>query len=106
MATGQTLRSPASPAGTPARSSPLWILVVVVASLLGVVAWHARSGAVSPRIANPEVAGVPRPVEFLFGWGGWLALHQIGTIVMMGTLVVLCVRAWRRQPGHPYVLMV
>jgi hypothetical protein len=108
MATSHTLRSPASPAGTPERSSPLaaWILVALVVSVLGVVAWHARSGAVSPRIANPEVTGVPRPVEFLFGWDGWLALHQIGTIIMMGTLVVLCVRAWRRQPGHPYVLMV
>ena len=25
---------------------------------------------------------------------------------MMLTLVAACVRAWRRQPGHPYVLMV
>ena len=82
----------------------LWAFLVF--SVLGLVAWHARMGAVSPRIANPEVTGVPRPVEFLFGWPHWLVLHQVGTVVMMFTLVVLFVRAWRRHPAHPYLLMV
>jgi hypothetical protein len=63
-------------------------------------------GAVSPRIANPEVTGVPRPVEFLFGWDGWIALHQIGTVVMMLLLVAAFAWAWRRHPAHPYLLMV
>ena len=40
----------------------VWILVA--GAVLGVIAYHARMGAVSPRIANPEVTGVPRPVEF------------------------------------------
>jgi hypothetical protein len=82
----------------------LWVALAV--TVIGLIAWFARMGAVSPRIANPEVAGVPRPVEFLFGWPHWLVLHQVGTVVMMLALVVACVRAWRRQPGHPYVLMV
>jgi hypothetical protein len=79
---------------------------LVAAAALGLVAIHARTGAVSPRIANPEVTGVPRPVEFLFGWEHWLALHQIGTVVMMLLLVAVFAWAWRRRPGHPYLLMV
>ncbi len=82
------------------------VLVVLVAAAITAIAYHARTGAVSPRIANPDVSGVPRPVEFLFGWTGWLVLHQVGTVVMMLGLVVACVWAWRRHPAHPYLLMV
>ena len=82
------------------------VVVVLVAAVLTAVAYHARTGAVSPRIANPEVTGVPRPVEFLFGWPHWLVLHQVGTVLMMVALVVACVWAWRRHPAHPYLLMV
>jgi hypothetical protein len=108
MATQRTFPSTARPADTPKRSATAvaWIALAVAVAVLGLIAYHARMGAVSPRIANPEVTGIPRPVEFLFGWTGWLALHQIGTVVMMAILVAACVRAWRRQPGHPYVLMV
>jgi hypothetical protein len=81
-----------------------WLVLAVAA--IGFVAYHARMGAVSPRIANPAVTGVPRPVEFLRGPIDWLVIHQVGTVIMMSVLVVACVRAWRRQPGHPYVLMV
>ena len=49
--------------------------------------------------------GVPRPVPFLFGYDGWVALHQYGTVVVMLGIFIACVRAWRRRPGHPYVLM-
>jgi hypothetical protein len=84
-----------------------WISLLVSLGIVGLVAYHARMGAVSPRIANPEATGVPRPVEFLFGWGdSWLVLHEIGTVVMMFLLVALCVRKWIQQPAHPYLLMV
>jgi len=73
---------------------------------LGLIASNARMGAVSSRIANPGVTGVPRPMEFLFGWDGWLVLHQVGTVVMMVLLVVGFVWAWRRHPAHPYLLMI
>jgi hypothetical protein len=95
------------PATAPKRSGlvvVLWVAITIV--LLGVIAHNARTGAVSPRIANPEVTGVPRPVSFLFGWSGWLALHQVGTVVMMAILVAVFVWAWRRRPAHPYLLMV
>jgi len=106
MSTEQTLPSTARPAAAPRRSPVTALWVVLALAVLGAIAYHARMGAASPRIANPEVTGVPRPVEFLFGWDGWIALHQVGTVVMMLVLVAVCVRAWRRQPGHPYVLMV
>lgn len=83
-----------------------WLLGLV--ALLGLIAYHARTGAVSPRIANPERTGIPpRPVEFLFGWSDatWLTVHQVGTIFMMLLLLAVCVRKWRREPAHPYVLM-
>ena len=50
------------------RSPWVALSVALAVGLLGAVAYHARKGAVSPRIANPEVVGVPRPVEFLFGF--------------------------------------
>jgi hypothetical protein len=106
MATAQASSSTSSRAATPKRSLTTAVWLVVATAVVGAIAYHARMGAVSARIADPEVTGVPRPVEFLFGWGGWLALHQIGTVVMMLVLTVACVRAWRRQRGHPYVLMV
>ncbi len=87
----------------PSRATWIWLAVIVVA--ISLIAWHARMGAVSPRIANPEVTGVPRPVDFLFGWPHWLALHQWGTVVMMLVLIRACVKKWIREPGHPYVLM-
>ena len=52
-----------------------------------VVAVNARTGAVAERITNPDVTGAPRPVEPLFGFDHWITLHQIGTVVMMVTLV-------------------
>ena len=106
MTTEQTLASTATRSDTPKRSLMTAVWVVVAVAVLGAIAYHARMGAVSPRIANPEVTGVPRPVEFLFGWDGWIALHQIGTVIMMLLLVAVCVWAWRRHPAHPYLLMV
>jgi hypothetical protein len=90
----------------PNRSLVAAAWTAIAAVVLGVITYNARTGAVSPRIANPEVTGVPRPVEFLFGWTGWLVLHQIGTVVMMLALVAVWVWAWRRRPAHPYLLMV
>ncbi|HXJ37273.1 MAG TPA: spirocyclase AveC family protein [Candidatus Eisenbacteria bacterium] len=81
-------------------------VAILGAATIAAVAYNARMGTVSPRIANPVVTGVPRPVEFLFGWNHWLVLHQVGTVVMMLVLVAVCVWAWRRHPAHPYLLMV
>ena len=106
MTTERTQPSIGIPAAAPKRSPVAAVLIAVAIAVLGVIAYYARTGAVSPRIASPGVTGVPRPVEFLFGWTGWLTLHQVGTVIMMLMLVAVWVWAWRRHPAHPYLLMV
>jgi hypothetical protein len=107
VTTTQTQASTERLVSEPKRSlSPAGLTLVVLAlAALAAIAYNARRGAVSPRIANPDVTGVPRPVDFLFGTD-WLVLHQVGTVVMMLALVAVWVWAWRRRPAHPYLLMV
>ncbi len=85
-----------------------WLYLSSALAVIAVIAHFARYGAVSPRIANPELTGtVPRPVEFMFGWSDttWLKIHEWGTVIGMIWLFWGCRRVWKRQPGHPYVLM-
>jgi hypothetical protein len=108
MATQIDPTTPAAPA--PASRNGRWGIGIFLAVLavigLSVVAFNARTGAVVARIKNPNVTGAPRPVEPLFGFHHWLALHQIGTIVAMVTLIIGFVVMWRRKPGHPILLMI
>jgi hypothetical protein len=106
-----TQTDPTTPAeSTPASRNGRWGIGLFLAVLgvigLSVVAFNARTGAVVARIKNPNVTGAPRPVEPLFGFHHWLALHQIGTIVAMVLLVIGFVVMWRRKPGHPILLMI
>src|SRR4051794_37131245 len=89
------------------RSLAPWLWLGAALALIAVIAHFARMGAVSPRIANPDVTGIPRPVPFLFGWSDsvWLEIHEWGTVIGMLWLFFGCLRVWRRQPGHPFVLM-
>jgi hypothetical protein len=106
MTTGQTTPSTESLTGESKTGSwmgALWIAVAVV--LLVIIAVNARTGAVSPRIRNPDVSGPPRPVEPLFGYDHWLGLLQIFTVVTMVIIIAVYVVAWRRYPGHPVLLM-
>lgn len=82
-----------------------WAWSAIAIALIGVIGYFSRSGAVSPRIANPDGVGAPPPVEFLFNFAHWVGLQQFFTVVAMVVLVSACILAWRRQPGHPYVLM-
>jgi hypothetical protein len=106
MAAGQTLPSSADPAAAPRRllTTAVWLAVVI--GVIATIAYHARMGAVSPRVANPAVADVPRPVEF--AWGNDFPIYEMqwGTVGMMALIIALCARAWIRRPGHPNVLMV
>src|SRR5262245_14072676 len=106
MATGQALPSSATQTAAPCRLLPTALLPAFAIGVLGAIAYHAQTGAVSPRIANPEVSGVPRPVEFRWGSDFPIQEMQWGTVGMMALLVAVCVRAWLRRPGHPNVLMV
>jgi hypothetical protein len=105
MTSYEAIGSAGGAAASRRSSRAAWAWLLVALTLLGLVAWHARTGAVSPRIANPEVIGAPRPVEFAFGNDFPVQEMQWGTLGMMVLLVAVCVRAWRRRPGHPYVLM-
>ena len=98
--------TPEPPSSRPAFTVPRLAALVVAAAALAAVAVNARSGAVADRIRNPEVDGAPRPVEPLFGFDGWITLHQVGLIVMMVALVTVVVVGWRRKPGNPVLLMV
>lgn len=82
-----------------------WVWGLVIFLIMGLIAYHARTGAVSPRVANPEVTGAPRPIEYLFGWDHWVTFNEIGTVLLMVTLFIACVVAWRRRPGNPIVMM-
>jgi hypothetical protein len=106
MTSPQTHLSVADAAASPKRSLMTAMLVLLTLAVLGLIAYYARSGAVSPRIANPFVTGAPRPVEFRYGNDFPIHEMQWGTVGMMLVLIAVCVWAWRRRPGHPYVLMV
>ncbi len=92
----------------PARRSPwpyIWTGVALV--LLGLIAYHARIGAVSPRIRNPEVppGPAPRPVEPLFGYDHWVTVLQIFTVITVLLLVAVFVWGARRNPRSPILWM-
>jgi hypothetical protein len=107
MAT-RTAPTVSAPGPTPSRRARTGLVLglALLAAAVVVVAIEARHGAVADRIRNPAVGGVPRPVEPLFGFHHWIALHQIGTVLMMVTLVTVLVVGWRRKPGNPILLMI
>jgi hypothetical protein len=84
-----------------------WVWIAAAAILLGLIAYHARVGAVSPRIRNPEVppGPAPRPVEPLFGYDHWVALLQIFTVVTVLILVVVFAVGAKRNPRSPILWM-
>lgn len=93
----------------PARRGRRWLAIsawAVVVAAIGAVAANASHGADAARIADPAVKGAPRPVRPLFGFTHWLAVEQIGTVVMMVLLITAVVVMWRRYPRHPILLMV
>lgn len=81
-----------------------WISAFALLAFLGLFLAFSRT-ELDPRVANPNVEGRPRPVEFLFGWDGWLWVHQIGCVILLVVLVAIFVRGWRRDPGSPIMLM-
>ena len=101
------MKTPGREALNQGGSSMAWVWGFIVLAVMGVIAYHARTGAVSPRVANPEVAGSPRPVEYLFGLSDsfWITFNEWGTVLLMITLFVMGVVGWRRRPGNPIVLM-
>ncbi len=81
------------------------VALLALGAALIAVAVNARSGIGADRIRNPAVTGAPRPVEPLFGFDHWITMHQVGTVVMMLTVVAAFIIGWRRHPRHPILLM-
>lgn len=97
------------PDGGPARPARRWRAVAAWAAALALVGLAASTfsrGADAARIANPAVHGAPRPVRYLFGWTHWIELSQVGTALTVVLALVLVVRAWRRHPRDPVLLMI
>jgi Spirocyclase AveC-like len=79
---------------------------VAVFLLVFAAAHNMRAGGnLTDRVKNPAVRGHPRPVRPLFGDPQWMTKLQVGTVVTMCLVVILCVVMWRRHPKHPVLLM-
>ena len=92
-------------AGSTKRAPWPAVFAVVAIAVVALVGYHARVGAVSDRIRNPDVVGAPRPVEPLFGYQHWVAVLQIFTIIACTIIIVVLVLAWRRNPRSPLLMM-
>ena len=84
-----------------------WLWWIAGLGFLAYAASFFRTGLTSDRVANTEVTGVPRPVEFLLADSGldFVMLSNYFTVVTMALVAITLIVAWRRSPGHPYVLM-
>jgi hypothetical protein len=82
------------------------VTLLVAAAAIVLVSVNARRGPGATRITNPDVAGAPRPVEPLWGFSGWLDIHQSFAVVLAVALVILIVLLWKRSPRHPILMMV
>ena len=96
--------APTEPKPEAKRSRGGWIAFVALVAFLSFFALSSRRH-LDPRVANPNVEGRPRPVEFLFGFDHWVYFHEIGTVLALITLVVVFIVGWRRNPGSPVMLM-
>jgi hypothetical protein len=103
-ATQTAEREPAGGTGKTRSGWGLWACVLAALAFAGLFIAVSRT-ALDPRVANPNVQGRPRPVDFLFGYDNWMPWVQIGTALMLVQLLVIFVVAWRRHPGHPAILM-
>jgi hypothetical protein len=105
-ATGTTVPELRGSSPGPRRRVAGLVVAVAAVAVVVLVAVNARRGPGAARITNPDVSGAPRPVEPLWGFSGWLAVHQIFTIVLAVALVAIVVALWRRSTRHPVLMMV
>lgn len=80
-----------------------WWWLLICAAVVAAVIPFFSTGLTSERVANPNVSGAPRPVEFLFGYPHWADWANYFTVIAMLIVIVICIRAWQRNPGHPNV---
>lgn len=92
----------------PTRTGPNWGRWISLIAWLGFLGLFAAVGRtdVDARVANPNVQGRPRPVEFLTSFDHWQIIPQAGALLMVVVLTIVFIRGWRRNPGSPVLLMV
>lgn len=106
MLTATSSLSALTPASIERHPVRTWTLAALTVAAAAAIAVTSRSGAVADRIRDPGEAGAPRPVEPMFGFDHWVAVHQIGTLLAMTAVTVVVIVQWRRRPRHPILLMV
>ena len=91
-----------------ARKGPNWGRVVSLCAWLGFLGLFVAvmRVEVDPRVANPDVEGRPRPVEFLTSFDHWQVIPQVGALLMVVVITIVFIRGWRKNPGSPVLLMV
>jgi hypothetical protein len=95
-------REPARPVGRGGWGS--WLAAIGLLAFVGLFALVSRT-ALDPRVANPNVHDRARPAEYTFGFDHWMVVVQIGTVLLLVTLVAIFIVGWRRNPGSPVMLM-
>jgi hypothetical protein len=80
----------------------IWWLVAV--TTVGFIAYNARSGVSSPRVANPDVPEASRAA--VAGLRSWAAMVDIGTSILLAACSIAFAIAWKRYPRHPNLLML
>lgn len=109
--TTETPKADAAPTAAVEPPKRSWLgPTISVAALLAIAVFfgvNTRKGPGSPRIANPDVEGAPRPVEVLFGWSTstWVVILETFTVITMAVIIILWVVHWRRNPHNPTLLM-
>lgn len=85
----------------------VWLWSLASVAFVIYAASKFRTGLTSSRVANTDVVGAPRPVEFLLSGGSvdFVTMANYGTAVAMIFIVLALLIGWLRSPGHPYVLM-
>lgn len=81
-----------------------WAIVAALAVIILVTA--EKHGPASPENVNPDGVGEPPPVEPLWSSVDFVFWGQVLGAVLLVVTIVASVLVWRRQPGHPVILMI
>jgi NADH:ubiquinone oxidoreductase subunit 6 (subunit J) len=93
-----------SRATRPWKAVTCWVIVAALGLVVLVTA--EKHGPASPENMNPEGIGKAPPVKPLLYPFDWILWGQIAGVLLAAGIIIASVLAWRRQPGHPVVLMV
>jgi len=73
-------------------------------TLVSFIVYNTCSGAISPRIANPDIP--ESSLATVAELKSWATVVDIGTCVFLGICVGAFALAWRRYPRHPNLQML